>query len=95
MAIGEISGTVKVGNTVYLCGENYCLERIVTSLQIEGKQFEEIDLGVPTEVGLMFDGKFKKNGKMLTLKPLASPLSEPSTSSEDDSSDQPIHPQPS
>ena len=95
VAIGELSGAVEVGNTVYLCGENYCLERTVTSLQIESKQFEKIELGVPTEVGLMFDGAFKKNGKMLTLEPLASPLSESSASAGEDGSDQPTHLQPS
>lgn len=78
VAIGKISGAVGVGNTVYLCGENYCLERTVTSLQVEGKQFENVDLGVPTEVGLMFDGAFKKNGRVLMLEPLTLPLSEPS-----------------
>jgi hypothetical protein len=87
VAIGQISGAVEVGSTVYLCGQNYCFERTVTSLQIEGKQLENIDLPMPTEVGIMFNGTFKKNGKILTLKPLARPLSESSASSGEDGSD--------
>lgn len=91
VAIGEISGAVEVGNTVYLCGDAYCLERTVTSIQIEGVPFEKIDLGVQTEVGLMFDGAFRKNGKLLTLEQCVSPLADSSASQGEDGLDQPIH----
>jgi len=95
VAIGEILGALEVGNTVYLCGKNYCLERTVTSLQIEDKPLKKIDLEVLTEVGLIFDGAFKKNDKMLTLQPIAPPFSESSACSGENGSDQPTHLQPS
>jgi hypothetical protein len=36
VSIGEMIGVFEVGGTIYLCGDNYCLERKVVSLQLEG-----------------------------------------------------------
>lgn len=92
VAIGEISGSLEIGSTVYVCGENYCFERTVTSLQIEGEQFEKVELKKATEVGLMLDGVFKKNGKLLTLEPVLYPVSEAAAFPEQDTTDQPSKP---
>lgn len=89
VAIGEISGSLEIGGTVYLCGENYCFERTVTSLQLEGERFEKIGLKTATEVGLMFDGALKKNGKLMTLEPILYPMPDAAASLKQDAKDQP------
>ena len=66
-----MTGVFKVGGTVYLCGDNYCLERKVVSLQLEGVSHEQVDLYSDTELGMMFDAPGKKNALVITFKPIS------------------------
>lgn len=69
VAIGEMTGQFEVGSTIYLCGENYCLERSITSIQLEGVPHERINLTVATEIGLMLDAPGRKNAVIMTVVP--------------------------
>lgn len=69
VAIGAMTGSFKVGCTVYLCGEGYCLERSITSLQLEGVRHDEVNLTVETELDMMFDAPGKKNAVIMTVDP--------------------------
>jgi hypothetical protein len=55
-----MTGAFRVGDTVYLCKENYCLERSIVSLQLEGIAYDEVNLASATELGMMFDAPGKK-----------------------------------
>lgn len=70
VAIGAMTGTFKVGDTVYLCGESYCLERSIISLQLEGVPHQEVDLNAATELGMMFDAPIRKNAIIMVVEPL-------------------------
>jgi hypothetical protein len=70
VAIGAMTGAFKVGHTVYLCGETYCLERSIISLQLDGVPYEEVDLTATTELGMMFDAPAKKNAVIMMVEPL-------------------------
>ncbi|MBE1526575.1 hypothetical protein GGC65_001031 [Sphingopyxis sp. OAS728] len=59
--IGKMTGGFEIGGTVYLCGESYCVERMVTSLQIEGQPHDRVLLEEAAELGMMFDIPAKKN----------------------------------
>lgn len=69
VAIGEMTGAFKIGGTVYLCGENYCLERNIVSLQVDSVDREELNLTVATEIGIMFDASGKKNAIIMMMQP--------------------------
>ena len=69
VAIGEMSGIFKVGTAVYLCGEAYCLERSLVTLQINGVPHDEVNLEIPTELGMMFDAPCKKNAVLMAFEP--------------------------
>lgn len=70
VAIGTMTGTFKVGSTAYLCGENYCLERSIISLQLDDVSHDEINLKAATELGMMFDAPGKKNAIIMMVEPL-------------------------
>ena len=59
----------EVGSTVYLCGETYCVERRILSLQLEGVSHEEVNLTSATELGMMFDAPGKKNAVIMAFEP--------------------------
>ncbi|MFC6390243.1 MAE_28990/MAE_18760 family HEPN-like nuclease [Methylorubrum zatmanii] len=61
-------GVLKVGDTVYLCGEDYCLERRINSIQVNNIDKLEVSASVETEVGIMFDGLGRKNASILTMR---------------------------
>jgi len=67
VSIGAMTGVFEVGGTIYLCGENYCLERKVSSLQLEGVSHEKVDLAAATDLGMMFDAPGKKNAAVMTF----------------------------
>ncbi len=69
VAIGAMTGFFKVGSTVYLCGETYCVERRILSLQLEGVSHEEVNLTSATELGMMFDAPGKKNAVIMAFEP--------------------------
>lgn len=69
VAVGDMTGNFKVGDTVYLCGEAYCHERSVVSLQLEGVSHEEVNLTVLTSLGIMFDAPGKKNATIMVIEP--------------------------
>ncbi len=69
VVIGAMTGAFKVGETVYLCGEYYCLERSVVSLQLEGVPHDEVNLTSATELGIMFDAPGKKNAVIMAFEP--------------------------
>jgi hypothetical protein len=73
VCIGPLTGTLKIGSKVYLCGQDYCLERTVVSLQLGGVGYEDIDLKSVTEVGMMFDTNGKKNAAIMTIKAIDTP----------------------
>lgn len=68
VAVGTMTGNFKVGSTVYLCGENYCIERNIMSLQLDGVSHEEVSLDSATELGMMFDSPGKKNALVVMLE---------------------------
>lgn len=68
VGIGKMIGGFSKGLTVYLCGETYCLERQVVSLQLNGVDHETVRLGEGTEVGFMFDGPGKKNSIIMVIE---------------------------
>jgi hypothetical protein len=70
VAIGAMVGEFQVGTTVYLCGETYCLERNILSLQLEGMTQESVDLPVATELGMLLDAPGKRNAVLLAVEPL-------------------------
>lgn len=75
VAIGTMSGLFKVGATIYLCGEAYCVERTLVSLQIEGVSVEEVDLVAATELGMGLDAPAKKNAVVMSVNAVQSPIS--------------------
>lgn len=68
VSIGRMIGPFKINSAVYLCGDNYCLERKVISLQLEGVPHQRVDLSVATELGMMFDAPGKKNAAVMTFQ---------------------------
>ena len=64
-------GVFKVGYTIYLCGDNYCLERKVVSLQLMGVSYEEVTLSSATELGILLDAPGKKNAIVMTVQQIA------------------------
>lgn len=82
VAIGAMTGVFKVGSTVYLCGDYYCLERTILSLQLEGVPHDEVDLETATDLGMMFDAPGKRNAVIMTIEPL-----EPHAKADDEPSD--------
>lgn len=69
VSIGEMTGVFEIGKTVYLCGETYCLERKVTSLQINGVPQQKIYLHAATELGIMFDAPGRRNALLMMFEP--------------------------
>ena len=68
VAICAVTGPFKVGSTVYLCGETYCLERRIVSLQLEDVAYEEVNLLSAAELGMMFDAPGKKNAIIMAFE---------------------------
>jgi len=73
VAIGPMTGAFKTGSTVYLCGDRYCFERKIISLQLDGVSYEEVNLTAATELGMMFDAPGKKHATIMVLEPLRAP----------------------
>lgn len=77
VVVGEVTGTFKVGSTVYLCGQNYCIERSLINLQVEGVDHDEIILTSLTELGMQFDAPGKNNALVMAIGAMGfSPLIE-------------------
>jgi hypothetical protein len=66
VAIGVMTGSFRVGDSVYLCGDSYCFERKIVSLQLEGVPQEDVNLAVESELGIGLDGIGKKNAIIMT-----------------------------
>ena len=73
VAIGAMTGAFRVGSTAYLCGEAYCIERSIVSLQLEGVPHEEVNLASATELGMMFNAPGKKNAVIMMVEPHQAP----------------------
>ncbi|TIR23999.1 MAG: hypothetical protein E5X34_13165 [Mesorhizobium sp.] len=69
VAIGRMTGSFRIGDTVYLCGEAYCHERAVVSLQLDGVAQDEVNLAVATELGIQFDAPGKRNATVMVINP--------------------------
>jgi hypothetical protein len=74
VAIGEMAGQYKVGETIYLCGGDYCLERRVVSLQLDDVSHEAVDLAPPAELGILLDAPGKKGAFVMIVEPLTAPV---------------------
>lgn len=70
VAVGPMTGPFKVGSTVYLCGDTYCLERSIVSLQLEGVSHNKVRLTTPTDLGMMFDAPGRKNAVIMMVEPV-------------------------
>ncbi|MQY45954.1 hypothetical protein GAO09_07765 [Rhizobiales bacterium RZME27] len=68
VAIGLMLGRFAVGDTIYLCGDNYCLERRVSSLQLDSVPQESVDFTTATELGMLLDAPGKKNAIIYALE---------------------------
>lgn len=75
--IGEMTGNFTVGDTIYLCGDDYCIEREVVSLQIDGVNHSEVFLEEPTELGLAIDKPGRKKAKIIAIVSAPSTTDEP------------------
>jgi len=82
VSIGEMTGVFQVGSIVYLCGDSYCLERRVASLQLEGVSHDKVELSIATELGMMFDAPGKKNALVMTFEYTEATLATESGSSD-------------
>lgn len=83
VAIGNMIGAFRVGSTVYLCGDNYCLERTIVSIQLDDVALTEINLESATDIGMMLDAPGKKNAAIMMVEPLQA-----RTEGDDDSANQ-------
>ena len=63
-----MTGYFKVGATIYLCGDTYCLERQIVSLQLADIPYDEVALAVTTELGIMLDAPGKKNAVIMVFE---------------------------
>lgn len=79
VAIAEMTGSFKVGSTVYLCGQSYCLERSLTSLQLNGVSHVEVDLQSPTELGMRLDAPGRNNALIMSINPAPLEVAEDAT----------------
>lgn len=69
---GYFTGTFKKGQTIYLRGEGYCLERRIMNIQMENLDKEEVIASLPTDLGFLLDKAGKRNAKVLILTPAKS-----------------------
>ncbi len=70
IAIGSVLGFFKVGITVYICGETYCFERKIISLQLNDEQYDSLILTVTTELGMGFNAPVRNSAAIRMIKPL-------------------------
>lgn len=74
VVVAEITGAFKEGGTIYLCGENYCLERSLVSLQLDDVAISEVNCEVPTALGMGFDAPARDNARIKTFQLPEAPI---------------------
>jgi len=67
--IGNMTGNFVIGDTIYLSGDDYCLERKIVSLQLDGTDYSELSLIKPTELGLAVDKPGRNKSKLILITP--------------------------
>ncbi len=67
VAIGTMGGAFRVGETVYLCGRDYCLERSILSLQLENVDHISIDLDPAAVLGMRLNAPGRKGAVLKRL----------------------------
>ena len=65
--IGAVTGNFKVGDTIFLCGNDYCVSRSIQGLQIDDVAHSEVSLANPKEVGFAIDKPGRKNASIVML----------------------------
>lgn len=68
VVIANTSGTWAVGDKVYVCGDDYCWEREVTSLQLDDENIDGLSLTITSELGIGLSAPAKKNCRLVSLK---------------------------
>lgn len=74
--IGMMTGKFFVGDTIYLCGDDYCIAREIINLQVEGVDHAEVSLLEPTELGLAIDKPGRKKASIIVITALRSVVAE-------------------
>lgn len=80
--VAKVTGRFLVGDTIYLCGENYCLKREILSLQIQDIAHNSVFLDEVTEVGFGISEAGRNKSQIIVI------MSEPSAEVHGDLADQ-------
>jgi hypothetical protein len=65
--ISKVTGSFKVGDTIYLCGDGYCMARYIVGLQVDDIDHSEVSLVEPTELGFAIDKPGRKKAGIITI----------------------------
>lgn len=67
--IGPMTGKLRIGASVFLCGDDYCYRREITSIQLDGVDIQEITLERETELGIGIDRSGRKTRRLVVFDP--------------------------
>lgn len=65
--VGMMTGSFSVGDTIYLCGDDYCYARNIVSIQVDDVDTSQVILDTETELGLGLDGPGRKSARLFKL----------------------------
>ena len=68
--IGKMVGDFQIGDTIYLRGDDFCMAREITSMQIDNVDYENISFAAPTELGFAINRPGRKNAEIIALRPV-------------------------
>lgn len=82
VAIGALKGTIETEGTIYFCGNGFCFENQIASIQIDDLDVTGVSLLEPVEVGIRFLKPCKKGARLISFRSPKIPAAEEPVESE-------------
>jgi hypothetical protein len=66
--VGNVIGKFSVGDTIYLCGKDYCMTRSIENLQVSDSNMNSVDFGQRAELGIEINMPGRKKAAIVLIK---------------------------
>lgn len=67
--VGILTGTFEVGGKIYMCGDNYCKETEILSIQLNNEDVDGVSLLSPVELGIKISARGKLGARLKSAFP--------------------------
>lgn len=72
VVIANVSGDFKVGDTIYLCSDVFCMARTIINIQVNGINKLDVSLVEEAELGFAIDKPGRNRATVITISPAPS-----------------------